>query len=85
MISAVGALLVLVGLVSGAGPVKGLSSFSLLPLTTTTALLVFVLLTAKLLQLCAGGARQDRRVNFHRRARRVTFGLREPLGETEDS
>jgi hypothetical protein len=65
-----------VGLVSGAGPVQGLSSFSLLPLAATAALLAFVLVTAKLVQLCCGGARRGRRANLARR-------LLEPLGNTE--
>ena len=76
MISALGALLGFVGLVSGAGPVQGLSSFTLLPLAATAALLAFVLVTAKLVQLCCGGARRGRRANLARR-------LLEPLGNTE--
>jgi hypothetical protein len=76
MISAVGALLGLVGLVSGAGPLHGLSSFSLLPLAVTTAILAFLLVSAKLVQLCSRGARRDRHANFERR-------LLEPLANTE--
>jgi len=76
MISAVGAMLGLAGVVSGAGPVQGLASFSLLPLTGTATILAFVLVTAKLVQLWLRGARRGRRVNFERR---------EPLGETEAS
>jgi hypothetical protein len=76
MISVAGALLGLVGLVSGAGLVQGLSSFSLLPLTVTTAILVFVLVSAKLVQLHSRGARRGTRANFERR-------LLEPLSNTQ--
>lgn len=76
MISAVGALLGLIGLVSGAGLVQALSSFSLIPLTVTTAILAFVLVSAKLVQLCSRGDRRGRRANFERR-------LLEPLANTE--
>jgi hypothetical protein len=76
MIFAVGALLGLVGLLSGAGLVQGLSSLSLLPFAATTAILAFVLVTAKLVELCSRGARRGRRANFERR-------LLEPLTNTE--
>jgi hypothetical protein len=85
MISAVGAMLGLVGLVSAAGPLQGLMSFPLLPLTGTGALLVFILVVAKLVQLCSFGARRGRPANFERRGRRINFERREALGETEAS
>jgi hypothetical protein len=77
MIAAVGALLVLVGLVTGVGPFRGLSWFSLFPLATTMTVLAFVLVTAKLVQLCLHGVRRRARVNSERPL--------EPLGETEAS
>jgi hypothetical protein len=85
MISAVGAMLGLVGLVSAAGPLQGLMSFHLLPLTGTGALLVFILVVAKLVQLCSFGARRGRPASFERRGRRLNFERREPLGETDAS
>jgi hypothetical protein len=76
MILAGGALLGFVGLASGAKSIQGLLSFSLLPLTMTTTLLAFVLVAAKLVQLCSRGARRGRRANFKRR-------LLEPLDNAE--
>jgi hypothetical protein len=84
MIFAVGAMLGLVGLVSGAGPLQALIS-PLLPATWTGGLLVFILVTAKLIQLCWLGARRGRPASFERRGRRIDFERREPLGETEAS
>ena len=74
MISVVGAMLGVVGLVSGAGLIQGLS-FSLLVLTVTTGILAFLVVSAKLVQLCSRGARRGRRTNFERR-------LLEPLAYT---
>lgn len=85
MICAVGGLLGLVGLVSGVGPVQGLTSFSLLPLIATASLLAFILITAKLVQLFLRGGGRGRPVNLERRRRRIHFERREPLGETEAS
>jgi hypothetical protein len=76
MILAGSALLGFVGLASGAKSIQGLLSFSLLPLTMTTTLLAFVLVSAKLVQLCSRGARRGRRANFKRR-------LLGPLAKTE--
>ena len=76
MISVAGAMLGVVGLVSGAGLIQGLSSFSLLALTVTTGILAFLVVSAKLVQLCSRGARRGRRANFERR-------LLEPLANTE--
>jgi hypothetical protein len=84
MISAVSAMLGLFGLVSGAGPLQALMS-PLLPLTGTGALLVFILVVAKLVQFCSFGARRGRPASFERRGRRINFERREPLGETEAS
>jgi hypothetical protein len=84
MICNVSAMLGLVGLVSGAGPLKALMS-PLLPLTWTGGLLVIILVTAKLVQLCWLGARRGRPASFERRGRRINFERREPLGETEAS
>ena len=64
MIAAVSALLVLVGLVSGVGPFRCLSWFSLFPLATTMTVLAFVLVTAKLVQLCLHGVRRRARVKL---------------------
>jgi cellulose synthase (UDP-forming) len=75
MISVVGAMLGVVGLVSGAGLIQGLSSFSLLALTVTTGILAFLVVSAKLVQLWSRGARLGRRANFERR-------LLEPLAYT---
>ena len=74
MISVVGAMLGVVGLVSGAGLIQGLS-FSPLVLTVTTGILAFLVVSAKLVQLCSRGARRGRRTNFERR-------LLEPLAYT---
>jgi hypothetical protein len=76
MISALSALLGFVGLASGAGPIQALLSFSLIPVTATTILLAFLLVSAKLVQLCSRGARRGRRANFEPR-------LLEPLANTE--
>ena len=84
MIFAVGAMLGLVGLVSGAGPLQALMS-PLLPLTWTGGLLVFILVTAKLVQLLLArrAPRPTRQFGSPRATHR--FQTPGPLGKTEAS
>lgn len=75
MIAAIGVVLGLVGLVIGAGPVAFLSSFSLVPLGATTALLGFVVAATKLVQIGSHRAKRRARLNSDRRLA--------PVSETE--